>query len=220
MASFGPIPARAGQPCLLCDAEGCDGAYPRSRGATGSRTRCGSSTWGLSPLARGNRTGDRKHAIPPGPIPARAGQPLSSSRMLGASWAYPRSRGATGATRAMMDNSGGLSPLARGNPQDRIERLADRGPIPARAGQPPQAAGIPCARGAYPRSRGATFQESLPYRPLGGLSPLARGNRWQAVHCHPLAGPIPARAGQPCFAARVTCGRRAYPRSRGATSRT
>ena len=172
----GPIPARAGQPNDGCAGCGAARAYPRSRGATVSALRCGRLRWGLSPLARGNRTGDRKHAIPPGPIPARAGQPLSSSRMLGASWAYPRSRGATGATRAMMDNSGGLSPLARGNHRKQQEFHALGGPIPARAGQPHRFRGVSPVRGAYPRSRGATWAMNEIHAASVGLSPLARGN--------------------------------------------
>ena len=52
----GPIPARTGQPWVAAIAHHGLGAYPRSHGATcGSRAGC-QTLWGLSPLARGNRS--------------------------------------------------------------------------------------------------------------------------------------------------------------------
>ena len=94
----------------------------------------------------------------------------------------------------------------------------NRGPIPARAGQPlkPQ----PCAQGsgAYPRSRGATCASIAPRHALEGLSPLARGNHSCSALDASAVGPIPARAGQPPHCASHAHGHRAYPRSRGATA--
>ena len=54
---------------------------------------------------------------------------------------------------------------------------------------------------------------------LRGLSPLARGNPHLAVAVRLVAGPIPARAGQPDRAIPVSGRMGAYPRSRGATAR-
>ena len=51
-----------------------------------------------------------------------------------------------------------------------------------------------------------------------GLSPLARGNRKRWSRSVSLRGPIPARAGQPSRGWCSWRARRAYPRSRGATS--
>ena len=51
-----------------------------------------------------------------------------------------------------------------------------------------------------------------------GLSPLARGNRWQATCGHLRAGPIPARTGQPRKKRARGFQCRAYPRSHGATT--
>ncbi len=70
----------------------------------------------------------------------------------------------------------GLSPLARGNHSEVIQRSKLRGPIPARAGQPYTNLPEQLRERAYPRSRGATYVAEL--RKLGylGLSPLARGN--------------------------------------------
>ncbi len=154
--TVGPIPARAGQPPPRWRTSRSCRAYPRSRGAT----RCSQSNarrrWGLSPLARGNRT---PFLLPPnstGPIPARAGQPCWRWTCRTEPWAYPRSRGATSRTCRTAHSSTGLSPLARGNLRSRNRRMIRWGPIPARAGQPvPQLARVAAHR-AYPRSRGAT----------------------------------------------------------------
>ena len=135
----GPIPARAGQPALRQGAHGCDGAYPRSRGATWG-LRVPPTFWpGLSPLARGNLGQANLGATNYGPIPARAGQPSFADWSEARRWAYPRSRGATPTDRLQYVRTEGLSPLARGNLLDSQELFDRVGPIPARAGQPPAA---------------------------------------------------------------------------------
>ena len=135
-ACQGPIPARAGQPHSMGSAPGTSGAYPRSRGATEMPTPLPSAISGLSPLARGNldRVDSKSPAV--GPIPARAGQPLQSAAQPTSRRAYPRSRGATAQTRPSTPPLPGLSPLARGNPQEQVFWSVVQRPIPARAGQP------------------------------------------------------------------------------------
>ena len=153
-----------------------------------------------------------------GPIPARAGQPPAPKNWCFGVGAYPRSRGATEVGAFATDDDLGLSPLARGNRRRKHCHHARLGPIPARAGQPGAfRLLIPSIR-AYPRSRGATHLEQRPRQGLKGLSPLARGNRLQALQCRIGVRPIPARAGQPTAAAPAVAASRAYPRSRGATS--
>ena len=115
-AGAGPIPARAGQPVDTLACGHTPWAYPRSRGATTTLTPAPSMAWGLSPLARGNRIARPDGCLRGGPIPARAGQPMSDG-----SYQPPCS---------------GLSPLARGNHQAAVDRRTEEGPIPARAGQP------------------------------------------------------------------------------------
>jgi len=111
----------------------------------------------------------------------------------------------------------GLSPLARGNRHHGEKLVAEGGPIPARAGQPPAWIADVIGDGAYPRSRGATSIACAPAAMLGGLSPLARGNRHDGGARQILVGPIPARAGQPAAPSIMLTSGRAYPRSRGAT---
>ena len=193
----GPIPARAGQPRgEAMDGAPC-GAYPRSRGAT-RKNRLGARIgWGLSPLARGNRTGCAARVYRWGPIPARAGQPLALDFFDGVPGAYPRSRGATPTMVTPITLSLGLSPLARGNRLASPPGFCLTGPIPARAGQPQSSEPLNTLKRAYPRSRGATSRVTRSLCRCLGLSPLARGNRTPARCARAASGPIPARAGQP-----------------------
>ncbi|TXT36589.1 MAG: Uncharacterized protein FD135_4175, partial [Comamonadaceae bacterium] len=112
--------------------------------------------WGLSPLARGNPSGEFVQSAGNGPIPARAGEPLMLDHILSHSRAYPRSRGGTVMNRDGLNVLTGLSPLARGNRMNQPTALGLLGPIPARAGEPQAQSAQAAASGAYPRSRGGT----------------------------------------------------------------
>ena len=111
----GPIPARTGQPGCCWWRTGCTRAYPRSHGATDDEDDESFVQPGLSPLARGNPHTPAQARVARGPIPARTGQPHWDQ--CGYCWprAYPRSHGATLATRSFAFFRLGLSPLARGN---------------------------------------------------------------------------------------------------------
>ena len=218
-AGAGPIPAHAGQPGSVRSPSDRRGAYPRSRGATRSRSAVISAVLGLSPLTRGNRPSWRADRFGSGPIPAHAGQPSTTSGARRLMWAYPRSRGATGAVVGNRHVRRGLSPLTRGNlglPSAVRER---RGPIPAHAGQPRPARHAHLRCRAYPRSRGATAVRVRERGRFRGLSPLTRGNLRVGGESSVQVGPIPAHAGQPSRWTRTTRSTRAYPRSRGATVR-
>ena len=154
--AIGPIPARAGQPAILALSYIPLEAYPRSRGATNSRGAHLLCRSGLSPLARGNLAVAQQCALWAGPIPARAGQPMSSIVFVSSNGAYPRSRGATAPINPISSAPYGLSPLARGNRRRRGAAAVQAGPIPARAGQPPSCGCVRAFVRAYPRSRGAT----------------------------------------------------------------
>ncbi len=172
---------------------------------------------GLSPLARGNHCTTNLVTGPTGPIPARAGQPMTISALCHPAWAYPRSRGATGCKWTNNKCLQGLSPLARGNRREFLHFCIRSGPIPARAGQPYADDHSAGAARAYPRSRGATVVRGLLHGGLSGLSPLARGNLRHCPRSDGPLGPIPARAGQPTPHKRRCRCCTAYPRSRGAT---
>ena len=213
----GPIPARAGQPKAGELAPLGDRAYPRSRGATMGLNATGVHLGGLSPLARGNQYPYKKRHLCSGPIPARAGQPSRCCPRRTGPGAYPRSRGATVGHMEVQRLGAGLSPLARGNRRQPRHGAVNDGPIPARAGQPCCGWLNRSAGGAYPRSRGATLCKDCSGEVNMGLSPLARGNPVGAGGVAGVAGPIPARAGQPGALRRHPAETGAYPRSRGAT---
>ena len=132
----GPIPARAGEPQAAIRAVTPSGAYPRSRGGTAFPRGADVQPQGLSPLARGNRRHRACQVRRFGPIPARAGEPSMPGLRGTGSWAYPRSRGGTGERHHPRRYGQGLSPLARGNLFQFLQRGVIGGPIPARAGEP------------------------------------------------------------------------------------
>ena len=194
-------------------------AYPRSHGATAHEKYVALLDGGLSPLARGNRACAHGVQAHQGPIPARTGQPPAPAWPRITPWAYPRSHGATGQQVGPCVAVVGLSPLARGNQHQRNPERGIRGPIPARTGQPANLGFAANAPRAYPRSHGATRPSQLTITSAGGLSPLARGNRWVSKSKLPAMGPIPARTGQPWWFWLVCWVWGAYPRSHGATLR-
>ena len=70
----------------------------------------------------------------------------------------------------------GLSPRERGNRDHGHARLAGRGSIPARAGEPSEAAWSGRQDRVYPRASGGTMK-AYDYADFsGGLSPRERGN--------------------------------------------
>ena len=176
------------------------------------------STVGLSPLTRGNPHYAFQTELGGGPIPAHAGQPTTLQALDQLSKAYPRSRGATEAGSENCERMLGLSPLTRGN-LDHALLLGQRlRPIPAHAGQPLSDTTRSAPVRAYPRSRGATLHTPKCRSRQWGLSPLTRGNHVKHL-CRALSsGPIPAHAGQPLACVPKASSRRAYPRSRGATT--
>ena len=188
------------------------------RGATPQSNAFNTAMLGLSPHARGNPIGGAQAAGQYGPIPACAGQPRRFCPSVGASWAYPRMRGATVQTRIGAAALQGLSPHARGNQAGLSRGLKPRGPIPACAGQPAVSPWPAWRIRAYPRMRGATGSNRDNGDPGQGLSPHARGNQLVlgAEFCG--SGPIPACAGQPTGHPRRSQAPRAYPRMRGATA--
>jgi len=152
-----------------------------------------------------------------GPIPARAGEPITYKKRGTRSRAYPRSRGGTLQATYMTYKTRGLSPLARGNQLASRQSSTGSGPIPARAGEPSDEYTAALCMRAYPRSRGGTKAQNDPTACITGLSPLARGNPWTQGFGGTHHGPIPARAGEPYHSKYILWSDWAYPRSRGGT---
>ena len=213
----GPIPAGAGEPPPHSRPVAIGRAYPRRRGGTGPRYRHLGDNRGLSPQARGNRTGWSQIDPGSGPIPAGAGEPSCSPPASAARWAYPRRRGGTHAAKFRIPLLTGLSPQARGNPAARGRAACRWGPIPAGAGEPsPRWSGC-TGYSAYPRRRGGTAPARHTAARSVGLSPQARGNHALRDARLSAFGPIPAGAGEPRNIIVPNESRRAYPRRRGGT---
>ena len=81
LPTFGPIPARAGQPFRRVFIDTTNMAYPRACGATDRLAVVIDRPRGLSPRVRGNLRQGGRHGLRQGPIPARAGQPPGAWRL-------------------------------------------------------------------------------------------------------------------------------------------
>ena len=156
-----------------------------------------SSSNGLSPPARGSRRFQTTGRAIAGPIPARAGEPCSSSGRAGRARAYPRPRGGADAADAGRRSSPGLSPPARGSHAPHLRSRAGLRPIPARAGEPTWRRTWWRRMEAYPRPRGGAVRTVRRTPRHLGLSPPARGSQPVLVGPVDGGGPIPARAGEP-----------------------
>ena len=181
LASRGPIPACAGQPCSNRLPPIFWGAYPRVCGATMQSLAVCTAHVGLSPRVRGNRVCKHLAYWRSGPIPACAGQPSFAKFVLSASTAYPRVCGATAVNLMSLSAITGLSPRVRGNHWKASKAVGRAGPIPACAGQPEQEITAKIAPRAYPRVCGATAVRPGPRESQGGLSPRVRGNLFTMI---------------------------------------
>ena len=155
----GSIPACAGEPPSRRLANENQTVYPRVCGGTRAWAQPSRQSSGLSPRVRGNhwrlvRSGNRGRSIP-----ACAGEPCAISGVGLVWWVYPRVCGGTRASWRRASRNAGLSPRVRGNrsPIPRVQ--AQRGSIPACAGEPPRRRPDILQSAVYPRVCGGT----LPY---------------------------------------------------------
>ena len=129
--------------------------------------------------------------------------------------AYPRGRGGNKLDRVKSCIPQGLSPRARGKHRYSIDGTADKGPIPAGAGETHCRVTISKRLGAYPRGRGGN-EPILAFAAIDrGLSPRARGKRRQRSLSASWSGPIPAGAGETDRVINDIKTNGAYPRGRG-----
>ena len=214
----GPIPARAGEPGRAQTLPSVERAYPRAGGGTSFNDWSRIAQRGLSPRGRGNLRAGRDQSTPNGPIPARAGEPCSSSRCTTRTRAYPRAGGGTIGEKGLAEDYQGLSPRGRGNLPGGHGRDVARGPIPARAGEPCHPLRRATGTRAYPRAGGGTPSSPSVAICRAGLSPRGRGNPDELRPCRQWNGPIPARAGEPTSGSWRGSPRWAYPRAGGGTT--
>ena len=89
------------------------------------------------------------------------------------------------------------------------------GPIPAPAGEPLDRPILDRPGAVYPRACGGTDGWDVRQALGNGLSPRLRGNHGHTPCCASARPSIPAPAGEPLSATRITSGWRVYPRAAG-----
>ena len=152
-----------------------------------------------------------------GSIPACAGEPVSRPVAPPAHRVYPRVCGGTPVRELSLFRRYGLSPRVRGNHVSRRSPGRSLGSIPACAGEPSATAGCPGRWKVYPRVCGGTRPPPPCVHFIAGLSPRVRGNRPHQDEVRGAPGSIPACAGEPAAARRVSTSSRVYPRVCGGT---
>ena len=160
---------------------------------------------GLSPHVRGNRWGGPSGPPRFGSIPARAGEPWTSTARRRSNGVYPRTCGGTNVRVTHTDDYAGLSPHVRGNRLVCLPLDEAHGSIPARAGEPPPLPFPVPPHWVYPRTCGGTVMSMPIHWRLRGLSPHVRGNRPGVHPAQHVQGSIPARAGEPPPPVPVPC---------------
>ncbi len=171
------IPACAGPTPATVVAVNRPGDHPRLRGADRDTDAGSCLDAGSSPLARGRHDSLVSEAADVRIIPACAG-PTWSSRIRRAAWKdHPRLRGADGQSTWSSGVTVGSSPLARGRPSGRRDRMERVRIIPACAGPTLSQPSVTMATRDHPRLRGADDGESCECPEAAGSSPLARGRR-------------------------------------------
>ena len=136
-ASWGSIPACAGEPALVYERGNKKVVYPRVCGGTEVRATVRFDCEGLSPRVRGDPAVISWRAQSLGSIPACAGEPSKTSDVSRALRVYPRVCGGTANSNESTQETSGLSPRVRGNRLMYcfIPNLLRS--IPACAGEPP-----------------------------------------------------------------------------------
>ena len=137
MNDFGSIPACAGEPHRRNCSSYCPSVYPRVCGGTDGSPQHVHRVAGLSPRVRGNPLPPLPAKVAPRSIPACAGEPPQARRDGYNIPVYPRVCGGTGVPGDGVLPRQGLSPRVRGNRLLWRVGVADRGSIPACAGEPP-----------------------------------------------------------------------------------
>ena len=132
-----------------------------------------------------------------GSIPAQAGEPSPDWCGPNCDRVYPRAGGGTTDDSTVEYLTMGLSPRRRGNLGLAQFAALQLRSIPAQAGEPDSARRRRTTRWVYPRAGGGTRVDQLRALRDAGLSPRRRGNPRRVHEVPPVAGSIPAQAGEP-----------------------
>ena len=130
------IPACAGEPIGDTHTGNLSGVYPRVCGGTFRTELLPTNATGLSPRVRGNLVDVVRDERVHGSIPACAGEPHPVIDRLRLDEVYPRVCGGTRSRCGGCYRPWGLSPRVRGNLEEALLGVQEKGSIPACAGEP------------------------------------------------------------------------------------
>ena len=133
--SAGSIPACAGETSSPSYPMWRPKVYPRVCGGNVASDVKTLVDGGLSPRVRGKPPSPTPRRRPDGSIPACAGETPRRGRGAPVARVYPRVCGGNSATDPMGLEGEGLSPRVRGKPQNQRRDAAEKGSIPACAGE-------------------------------------------------------------------------------------
>ena len=156
-------------------------------------------------------------AIIAGSIPTCAGKPQRGLFVVTVDAVYPHVRGETGIVPPSTLPRFGLSPRARGNPDELTPKENLFGSIPTCAGKPIGQGDPRRGGGVYPHVRGETLSAWTRRAALAGLSPRARGNPVTGRAEGAWGRSIPTCAGKPSVQSGSGSASGVYPHVRGET---
>ena len=136
MENGGSIPAGAGEPPDTSKSWPIIKVYPRGCGGAVHALLMFKDIPGLSPRVRGSHRLPSRIQRCGGSIPAGAGEPVRAGVEPWSMKVYPRGCGGAAGGVATISPDEGLSPRVRGSLEDVAGRAANRGSIPAGAGEP------------------------------------------------------------------------------------
>ena len=209
------IPAGAGNPNI----SGCGSrrgeVHPRGCGESGLSDGYVRPAWGPSPRVRGIHRAPPVQRVPPGSIPAGAGNPRNRKCLPPLSEVHPRGCGESVRIAYCMTAGSGPSPRVRGIPASSRRSPPAPRSIPAGAGNPwLWRAGLRQPR-VHPRGCGESAFGSATMARHAGPSPRVRGIRRPSTARRRRRRSIPAGAGNPSGGGSETCRQRVHPRGCG-----
>ena len=148
------IPAHAGKTDGWQPDPALAEAHPRSRGENKGALIMAGYNWGSSPLTRGKQPLVRQNAARTRLIPAHAGKTASTTLVIVAGPAHPRSRGENVLPSPSVPPEAGSSPLTRGKLRHILIQQRRMRLIPAHAGKTVGSERWAESDRAHPRSRG------------------------------------------------------------------
>ena len=214
------IPARAGEAATATSPRPASRVHPRACGGSQPDDRHQVEQAGPSPRVRGKLRQFRARRQAVGSIPARAGEASPRSPKRPRSGVHPRACGGSIVWEVHQDSVNGPSPRVRGKRIVGPEHARGDGSIPARAGEASPHPPSQVVERVHPRACGGSRRVASDPSWTSGPSPRVRGKRSVLHDANPVAGSIPARAGEAILGFGGPRFARVHPRACGGSSRS